>query len=696
MADIPMKSIQWPGLPDRYTFLQKASTLTDSDAGKAADAAVVGEALEQLQAAYEAADEVLGQRIDQLEAEIDTDSGEAPTLVAGTAEQLLSTTGAMNPTPYTYRANTSSSDRVTISQITGGTVAWHQMTSAKNTSIDPPRPDDNSPINLTNAEGGTRTFTSRPAFNYTTVTGHKYMLTWTVTNAVDGGGASGTGHDTYSGSCAGISIGTYNVANGNFGTAVEGDSAGAGHTTNVYIFLSQSANSPTGAMTVTNLMLFDLTRMFGAAVADYIYGLETATAGAGIALFRQMFPESYYPYNAGELLSVQTSGRKTVVFNQWDEEWAAGSISSTTGANISASNAIRSKNYVPVLPNTTYVATKTAGTQIRIHFYDSGKTFMPDVSLSITNDATKSFVTPSAARYLRFAYGNSTVPVTTYGHNICINLSDTSRNGQYEPYSAQTYPLDSTLELRGVPVLSGGVPAYDGDQYAPGGTVTRRYGIVDLGTLTWTRGETSEGSGVYRFRTAGITDVAVSTTKYIIPIGAYTHVNAIGGISNNKTIYLGQALFIHDDDYTTDASFKTAMSGVYLVYELATPTTETAAPYQEIQIAGSTEEFLPPATDTRAAAVPVGSQSLYQTNLRAGLETLLDTDLAHAESIAPVQGNTASTNIASGELLMRDGKLYKATQAIVAGAEIGSTNTTETTLAAQLAALEARIAALEN
>lgn len=49
---------------------------------------------------------------------------------------------------------------------------------------------------------------------------------------------------------------------------------------------------------------FDLTQMFGSAVADYIYGLETATPGAGIALFRSLFPETYYPYNAGELMSV--------------------------------------------------------------------------------------------------------------------------------------------------------------------------------------------------------------------------------------------------------------------------------------------------------------------------------------------------------------------------------------------------------
>ena len=51
-------------------------------------------------------------------------------------------------------------------------------------------------------------------------------------------------------------------------------------------------------------MLFDLTQMFGSTIADYIYSLEQANAGAGVAYFRSLFPKPYYDYNAGELLSV--------------------------------------------------------------------------------------------------------------------------------------------------------------------------------------------------------------------------------------------------------------------------------------------------------------------------------------------------------------------------------------------------------
>lgn len=58
------------------------------------------------------------------------------------------------------------------------------------------------------------------------------------------------------------------------------------------------------------------------------------------------------------------------------------------------------------------------------------------------------------------------------------------------------------------------------------------------------------------------------------------------------------------------------MSGVYLVYELATPTTESADPYTEIQNVSNwgTEEFV------TTSLVPVGHETAYQPDLRAKIE----------------------------------------------------------------------------
>ena len=64
------------------------------------------------------------------------------------------------------------------------------------------------------------------------------------------------------------------------------------------------------------------------------------------------------------------------------------------------------------------------------------------------------------------------------------------------------------------------------------------------------------------------------------------------------------------------------MSGVYLVYELATPTTEQADPYQRIQIVNNngTEEYV----DTRSVPIPVGHRTNYPPDLKSKLESAPD------------------------------------------------------------------------
>lgn len=56
-----------------------------------------------------------------------------------------------------------------------------------------------------------------------------------------------------------------------------------------------------------NVNVFDLTAMFGSTIADYIYSLEQASAGDGVAWFRKYFPKDYYEYNSGSLESVNVS-----------------------------------------------------------------------------------------------------------------------------------------------------------------------------------------------------------------------------------------------------------------------------------------------------------------------------------------------------------------------------------------------------
>ena len=342
------------------------------------------------------------------------------------------------------------------------------------------------------------------------------------------------------------------------------------------------------------VMLFDLTQMFGSTIADYIYSLEQSQAGAGVAWFKKLFPNDYYAYNAGELLSVEgLQSHDTVGFNQWDEEWESGGINHSTGANVVNSTVIRSKNYVPCLPSTTYYFANLSNIgSPYIHYYDANKEFVSYVEVSNNTE----FVTPSNARYIRFnmdtGYG------TTYKHDICINFSNPTRNGEYEPYKKHSYPLDSSLTLRGIPKLDASNNLYyDGDEYTSDGKVKRKYGIVDLGSLNW--------------EYAGTT----SATCYSVDARWFLGQKMLCVLYTNemqveKGIYaVDRVLRVVDSSYTDAATFKAAMSGVMLVYELATPTTETATPYTNPQIVSKygTLEYV------TNSIVPVGHKTTYLT-----------------------------------------------------------------------------------
>ena len=185
------------------------------------------------------------------------------------------------------------------------------------------------------------------------------------------------------------------------------------------------------------------------------------------------------------------------------------------------------------------------------------------------------------------------------------------------------------MELRGIPKLDANNNLYyDGDEYTPDGTVTRRYGIVDLGTLTWAYASTANPYFYCKLEGMLPYQQITNSLVYNMVCPKYQTVNwsTFNAASNppDKTMcryYANQdGINVRDSAYTDAAAFKTAMSGVYLVYELATPTTETADAYTELQICNDfgTEEFVDAAT--RDFDMPVGHNTVYQPNLRAKLE----------------------------------------------------------------------------
>ena len=378
--------------------------------------------------------------------------------------------------------------------------------------------------------------------------------------------------------------------------------------TNILIY---SAGVPTNSSIILkDVCMFDLTQMFGSTIANYLYN----QGSAGVNKFRILFPKPYYPYNAGELVSVKTAGRKTIGINQWDEDWELGTINNS-GSNVPSNDYIRSKNYIRVIPNNTYYIRIPNNRNYRLFFYDFNNVF---ISMLGWQDNT-TFTVPVNAFYLRFVVYSSYG--TTYNHDICINISDASINGTYYPYEPNEYPCEQ-IELNGLYKLdSNNNLIADGDEYKNDGTVTRRYGVVDLGTLNWAYDDTYLG-----FRSP-LNPSAKQFFKGICSkypfVGAYDYVN------DKQCGYIFYSyIFIKDSTYgTSAAAFKTAMSGVMLVYELATPTSEeTVASFASTQKTGITEQFMEP-TVQNSVFLPVGHDSLYLPDLKNKLEIAPDSPI---------------------------------------------------------------------
>lgn len=570
-----MKTIKLPGLEDIYTFLQNDDTLSVS--GKGADAKAVGDALTEVGAA------VAGK------ADVD---GSYEELTAGNAEQLVSTIKSEDTAPYNFRTAGGSvdiGDRMTLDAIVGGTVAWNQVLTNGDFSNGTTGWSSSNATGFTVSDG-VATFTAtakngrlqRGSNSSVTTAGHKYLVSAEV-KATSGASMQLIGYDS-----------SQNVDFTGTGAFVRVcDIMSATSTGNVSYFprIVDIRSSGWDAVYVKNVFAVDLTQMFGSTVADYIYSLEQANAGAGVAYFRKLFPAPYYAYNAGELMSVRAAQHRTVGFNAYDGETGKAQIVDGMQYQITGAYTALSLDGVTITP-------------------DASGYFTPAVSGTLT--------------------------VTGGGATTCVHLVwDGERDGEYAPYVERVYPLDDSIELRGIPKLDANNNLYyDGDEYAPDGTVTRKYGIVDFGALNWIRYtdvgtnaffQTNITGRAYGGKSNAVCD-ALTIAVHSASRNGFTRAEfsdeapdkSLGLLNSNNNIA------VRYDAYTTASDFKTAMSGIQLVYELDTPTTETADPYTALQIVDDfgTEEFADAAVaaGTRDVAVPVGHISQYSPNLRAKLE----------------------------------------------------------------------------
>lgn len=202
-------------------------------------------------------------------------------------------------------------------------------------------------------------------------------------------------------------------------------------------------------------------------------------------------------------------------------------------------------------------------------FYCSDKT--TEVGRCGFNGANNTFTLTSDAHYWRLYFPK-------YGTISNMQIEKGSQATDFKPYIPSVKMLaeenaQQNTETMDIKMLGWTVPSectvqnyVDSD-----GIFHQRVGRVDLGSMSWTYQSENQ-----RFYSNYLTNLikGVSTSK---PFNGYSSKYKIVAFTHaeDKTIYIDNDnyLFIKDANYTDSASFKNAMKGVYLYYELATENT---------------------------------------------------------------------------------------------------------------------------
>ena len=224
----------------------------------------------------------------------------------------------------------------------------------------------------------------------------------------------------------------------------------------------------------------------------------------------------------------------------------------------------------------------TEGNGLRINFDYTDNTRN---SLIISNNTTEPqffTLTSNPAKQMQ----NITISYGTYGSNIWylseIQLEYGSSATAYEPYNGTMAVFETGTPLRDIPdsnvrdVMTWGGSA---------GEVTKKCGAVDLGMLEWSLG------GSLWYTTDLQTEIKpVTTNDDIANIKCAEYETSsrteILGLNMRICVTTTGVIGITNNSYTDPTTFKAALQGVKLIYELATPTTEPLTQTENDSLAG--------------------------------------------------------------------------------------------------------------
>ena len=558
-------------------------------------------------------------------------------LTSGNAEQIVSSIKVTDLSPYNFRTSGGALDignRETVKKIVGCSFGWNQLAKELSSTY---WIKINGGDTVSFADG-VATFTAgqqyggmalRQDYFFPVVSGHKYLVSFEFMPSADNTKVR------YNYTLSGVNISNNfytNTANvWNKAVAINNCSASG----KASFQIQDAGESSWSSIAVRNVNVFDLTLTFTPTIADYIRGLETSNTGDGVAWFRKYFPKSFYA-NGQSLESVYASAHKMVGFNQWNGTFTVGTRwRNREYESTSSDKYCASPTKMDCFPNTSYcfsLPNKPNGNlSIYMLWFDKDGNYIGETASSYNlSGQYVVFSTDAGAYKMAFSFYLSAGGIQqSWFSEVNVNLHwDGERDGEYEPYDEHVYNIEPVI-LRGVPKLDSDNNLYfDGDEYLPSGEVNRRFGEIDLGTLTW-----SDNNSTQFYSELAEFDGATDGNGVYVRCAKFAGGDAFSGVADNVIcVRVGtyNRIWIRSSSFEgmTPAQVKTSLNGVKLHYLLATPTTESADSYQSIQIVDNwgTEQYVDYAVSQslRDVEIPVGSETDYPISLKDKLETLAD------------------------------------------------------------------------
>lgn len=366
------------------------------------------------------------------------------------------------------------------------------------------------------------------------------------------------------------------------------------------------------------VMYFDLTLMG----LDSVSTVEEARSEL---LKRGIDIDQYNPYSEGEIRNTTVSGVKVRNYNLLNINRTQGALNGADYIKGNKQNFEEGKYYNAldagdyVLPN-SIKDIKIEGTQItftpKILNYGlgfpvrviPGKSYFLDITPvlnphsyykliswydkdgnyigynAVQPETSEYFTSPSNAYWGVVLLRSHKDNVVTSYKDICLHLL--TQKAGYAPYKEPKTISFASTELLGAREVHDTIEVVEGDKVAGiqryNLVHVKRIGVVDLGTLNWTYyGDTEKF-----FLSEGIANLIKPiehnevVANLVCSKYRTNYFNSILKEGTDKIIaqtYSNQLVEVKDSSYTDAAAFKTAMSGVILNYELATPTRTTIA-----------------------------------------------------------------------------------------------------------------------